>query len=186
LKAKAKSRRRKALARPKDKEKTPSEISEEKCIIAVRLRGQANVPNDVKTTLHMLHMPRKFNAVLVYGKPDTLGMLRKIKDYVTWGETERKTLSMLLEKRCKPRGAKELTAKHLKEKLQIPSIEKLAEAIERKEIPLSKLHEAGISLAFRLHPPRGGFKRSTKRSFGDEGELGYRGNEISPLLSRMI
>jgi len=181
-----KPRRRKVTVRAKAKEKLPSEVLEEKCMIAVRIRGQANLSHDVKTTLDMLHMPRKYNAVVVYARADTLGMLRKVKDFITWGETEKKTLSVLLEKRCKPKGIKELTAKHLKETLQVSSIERLAEAIERKEIPLRRFDEVGIPLAFRLHPPRGGFKGPTKRSFADGGELGYRGIEISHLISRMI
>jgi len=39
---------------------------------------------------------------------------------------------------------------------------------------------------FRLTPPKGGFKRTTKRAWTDGGELGYRGDEINKLLRRMI
>ena len=38
---------------------------------------------------------------------------------------------------------------------------------------------------YRLHPPRGGFRRTTKRPRPD-GELGYRGAEINKLIERMI
>lgn len=178
--------KRTAVAAASVKEKTLPETSEGKCIIAVRIRGQGGVRHDIEATLDMLKMTRKYNAVLLYEKPDTIGMLKKAKDYITWGEPEKKILSMLLEKRCRPKGTKELTPEYLKDKLQIPSVEKLAEAIERKEITLTRLHEAGIPMVFRLHPPRGGFKGPTKRSFGDGGELGYRGAEISHLISRMI
>jgi len=164
----------------------PSEISKGNCIIAVRLRGEAGVATDVKATLNMLELRRKHNAVLMYNKPEILGMLKKAKDYITWGEADKEVLSMLFKKRCRPWGASELTAKYLKERLQVPSIERLAEMMERAEVPLGKLYGAGIPPVFNLHPPKGGFKRSLKRSLGDGGELGYRGAEITSLISRMI
>ena len=176
----------KTSTRKRVTEEPSMEPSDRKCIIAVRIRGQAGVASDVEATLGMLHMPRKYNAVLLYSEPSILGMLRKVKDYVTWGETEKKTLATLLEKRCRPKGIKELTAEYLKEKIQVSSLEKLAETLERSEIPFSRLREAGLPMVFRLHPPKGGFKGPTKRSFTDGGELGYRGAEISQLLSRMI
>ena len=177
--------KRKLTARRVEREKPP-DAPEGKCMIAVRLRGQAGIPDDVVSALDMLHMPRRYNAVLIYERPDTLGMLRKVKDYVTWGEIGKESLAMLFEKRCRPKGAKELTANCLKERLQISSIEKLADTVGRAEIPLSRLYEAGIPPVFRLHPPRGGFKKTVKRPFADEGELGYRGLEISSLILRMI
>jgi large subunit ribosomal protein L30 len=39
---------------------------------------------------------------------------------------------------------------------------------------------------FRLHPPKGGLKRSVKRFFGDKGEAGYRGPAINELVARMV
>jgi len=74
----------------------------------------------------------------------------------------------------------------LKERLQVSSMERLAEMIERAEVPLGKLYGAGIPPVFYLHPPKGGFKRSLKRPLADGGELGYRGKEIVSLISRMI
>jgi len=168
------------------RKEAPSEILKGNCIIAVRLRGEAGVSSDVEATLNMLRLPRKHNAVLIYKKPDALGMLRKAKDYITWGEANKELLSMLFRKRCRPQGANELAAKWLKEKLQVTSIERLAEAIERAEIPLSRLYEAGVPPVFRLHPPKGGFNRALKRPFADGGELGDRGAEITFLVSRMI
>ena len=168
------------------RKEAPSEVSKSSCIIAVRLRGGAGVTTDVEATLNMLHLPRKYNAVLMYNKPDVLGMLKKTKDYITWGEADGEVLSLLLSERSRPHGAGELTTKHLKERLQIPSIPRLVEMIERAEVPLGKLYDAGIPPVFCLHPPKGGFKRSLKRPLTDGGELGYRGTEITSLISRMI
>ncbi len=38
---------------------------------------------------------------------------------------------------------------------------------------------------YRLHPPRGGFKKTIKRP-RPKGELGYRGEEINKLIARML
>jgi len=176
---------------PRERKKPSARVRKEappkgSCIIAVRLRGGSGVTGDVNATLDMLHLRRKHNAVLLYNKPDILGMLKKAKDYVTWGEADKGLLSMLFKKRCSPRGAGELTAKYLKERLQVSSMERLAEMIERAEVPLGKLYGAGIPPVFYLHPPKGGFKRSLKRPLADGGELGYRGKEIVSLISRMI
>jgi len=38
---------------------------------------------------------------------------------------------------------------------------------------------------FALSPPRQGFKRSTKRLYGQKGVLGYN-KELSTLIKRMI
>ena len=48
----------------------------------------------------------------------------------------------------------------------------------------SSLNDTEIKSVFRLNPPSKGFK-STKRHYPD-GSLGYRGEEINKLLSRMI
>ena len=40
---------------------------------------------------------------------------------------------------------------------------------------------------FRLHPPLGGFKKSTKKSVGEKGVLGkWKDGEITKLLGRML
>ncbi len=62
----------------------------------------------------------------------------------------------------------------------------LAESIIAGDISLEDLWRAGLKPKFRLHPPRGGFKRSTRRAFTDGGELGYRGPNINSLALRMI
>ncbi len=60
----------------------------------------------------------------------------------------------------------------------------LAKALLEGKVMLHKLEF--IKPVFRLHPPRGGFKKSTKRPYNDGGELGYRGKAINDLIKRMI
>lgn len=184
LAEKKRVRRKKLGARRAEKESV-KEVAKGGCIVAIRLRAGAGVAGDVEDTLRMLRLSRKHSAVLVYKKPDALGMLQKVKDYVTWGEASKEVLNVLFQKRHKPHSAKKLTDRCLKEKLQVQSISDLAEALERAEIPLTRLWEAGFPQVFHLHPPKGGFKGALKRSFADGGELGDRGPEIASLVYRM-
>ncbi len=153
----------------------------------IRIRGRVDVPPDVKYTLALLRLHRKFHCVLY---PSTLpgieGMLHKVKDWVTWGEIDRETLIELLKKRGRVPGNKPLTDDYVKTVLKIPGgIEELANKILNGEVMLHRIEDK-IKPVFRLHPPRGGFKGSTKKPYGDGGELGYRGPAINELIKRML
>ncbi|HIP66323.1 MAG TPA: 50S ribosomal protein L30 [Pyrodictium sp.] len=158
----------------------------------IRLRGRVGVPPDIRYTLSLLRLHRKFHCVLY---PSTLpgiwGMLHKVKDWVTWGEINRETLIELLRRRGRIPGNKPLTEEYLREKLGISSFEELADKLLRGEIMLHKLkdkrtHTWIIKPVFRLHPPRGGFRGSIKKPYGAGGELGYRGEAINELIKRML
>jgi Ribosomal protein L30/L7E len=55
-------------------------------LIAIRTKGTINVRKDVKKTLEMLHLKRRFNATILRDSPVVRGMLQKAKDYVIWQE----------------------------------------------------------------------------------------------------
>ncbi len=68
-------------------------------IAAIRIRGAVRASGEVKDTLEMLRLHRR-NACTVFGhSPSLMGMLRKVKDYVAWGEIDDETLRLLTEKR---------------------------------------------------------------------------------------
>jgi large subunit ribosomal protein L30 len=150
------------------------------------VRGAPHAHPDVKYTLKSLRLMKKNQAVLLYNNPGNIGMLNKVKDFITWGEASKEAISLLLEKRCKVPGNKRLTNKYVKERLGLASIKELAKEIYKASIPLEKLRKIGVKPSFRLHPPRGGFKRSIKRPFKSGGELGYRGEAINDLVFKMI
>ncbi len=152
----------------------------------IRIRGIPDTPYDIEYTLRLLRLVRKFHCVLYPDTPSIRGMLAKVKDWVTWGEIDRPTLIELLRKRGRVVGNKPLTDEYVKQKLGLSSIEELADKILREEILFHKLEKYGIKPVFRLHPPRGGFRKSTKKPYGAGGELGYRGIAINELLRRMI
>lgn len=55
-------------------------------IAAVQLRGAIGARQPVKDTLRMLHLGKKHACVLLEENPQTSGMLRKCKDFITYGE----------------------------------------------------------------------------------------------------
>jgi len=167
--------------------KAVKEIAPKKTfLIAVRLQGPVAVPYDMDLTLGSLGLKGRFNARILEKNESTVGMLRNAKDYITWGEVKPQDIAALLEERAELAGGSSLTDSIVKEKFGHESIEALVTALVEGQIELRTLWQKGINPTFRLHPPSGAFHASIKRPFRSRGELGYRGSEISSLLTRMI
>jgi large subunit ribosomal protein L30 len=154
-----------------------------KCLVAVRIRGLSDIPQETKDTLMMLRLTRNCHATLVDDRPDYNGMLQKSKNCITWGNATKETVAMLLKKRGRLPGDKKLTDEYAKE-LGYDSLDALAEAIVNVEVDFCSLPE--IKPVFRLSPPSKGFKGKIKKSYAAGGEAGYRGEAINDLLKRMI
>lgn len=151
-----------------------------KLFLVIRLRGNMGIAPEVLDTLDRLNLPRKQNAALITDSPSNMGMIRKVTDYVTWGEITQPSLEALLEKRGRLAGDKRLTSDAMG-KLGIGTFNAISErALAEGELPDQ------IKRTFRLTPPSGGFKRSIKRHYGSGGELGYRGPDINALLGKML
>lgn len=109
-------------------------------------------------------------------------MLKKVKDYVAWCPIDSSFIEMILIKRGRRDGNYPLTNEFLKE-LGYESIGDLAKAIADGKVRLNKLN--GVKPSFPLTPPRGGFKRSLKKSYNQGGLLGYN-PELPKLVERML
>jgi len=153
-----------------------------KTLLVVRIRGGVDAQKTVEATLTMLRMERNNYATILKETPSYTGMLRKVKDYITWGEPDVETVKQLLEARGKLVGDAKMNDDSLKT-LGYESVEKLANAIVVGEVEFSQLN--GVKPFFRMHPPKKGFKRTVKRPYKDHGELGYRGEAINELIKRM-
>ncbi len=163
------------------------EVAKGSCVLAVRLRGTVGDSPDVEKTLESLRLLRMFQARLLKNTPSTGGMLRKAKSLVAWGEVDSVTLGALLAKRAEGEmKSMVLDGEFVKSRFGRESFADLAVSIVAGDVDVEDLWRAGLKPRFRLHPPRGGFKRSTRRAFSDGGELGYRGSEINSLVRRMI
>jgi large subunit ribosomal protein L30 len=78
-------------------EKMPSKKAKQ--IAVVRIRGSIRVKKEIKDTLNMLKLYKRNYCVVVPSTPSILGMLKRVKDYITWGEINDETLKLLKEKR---------------------------------------------------------------------------------------
>ncbi len=141
------------------------------------------MPGEFKDTLKMLRLTRKNTCVVIEDNPTYLGMLIKLKDFITWGKIDNDTFKMLLEKRGRIVGDKSLTEDYLKNKTNM-DYSKFTDAFMNNKIKLKEV--PGLKLNFRLKPPIRGFERKgIKKQFSLGGALGYRGEDINNLLRRM-
>lgn len=156
--------------------------SDSKLLAVVRLRGSVDQPKNVKTTLNLLNLTRPNHAVVVPNDATHQGMLQQVKDAVTWGEIDKKTLTELVKKRGRLKGNKEISAAFLKEH-NFASITSFIKDLYDGKTDMRRIE--GMKPIFRLHPPRKGFK-SVKNPVTRGGDLGYRGEDINELLKKMM
>ena len=149
----------------------------------IRVRGTVNVKPDIKRTMQLLRLTRANHCVLLEENTVYKGMLQIVKDYTTWGEINKETLTKLLSMRGKRIGDKPLTEEYLKKAAPYHSFEKLSEAIIENKVNYKEIPE--IKPVFRLNPPKKGH-RTVKRSFVNKGSLGYRKDAINTLIERML
>lgn len=148
----------------------------------IRIRGKVGINPKIEAALQALNLHRANHGAVLERNPSLEGSLQKVKDYVTWGEIPKDALSLLLRKRGRLGGGARLTDAFAKERLNCESVEDLADKVWTGGVRLSEI--SGLDRVFRLHPPRGGFRRSKKRPYPD-GELGYRSSSIGDLVRRM-
>ncbi|QYZ79083.1 50S ribosomal protein L30 [Methanofollis formosanus] len=148
----------------------------------VQVRGVVNTRRDIKDTLKMLRLHHINHCVLVPDTPAYLGMIRKVKDYVAYGEVDERTVATLLSTRGRLAGDVKFTDEYVSEHSQYGSIEEFAAALCKGEAMMQDIPE--LKPVLRLHPPRKGY-RTIKRTFQQGGALGNYGEEINDLLYRM-
>ena len=136
----------------------------------VLVRGLVGIREDIKLTLKLLRLDRVNQAVVIDNNVINQGMLKKVKDYVTWGIITDETYSSLVESRGE-------------------------EFLERTEDSKKKYSYRGFfdfngkkyKKVFRLNPPRKGFgRKGIKRPFKTGGALGNRQGKINELIKSMI
>ncbi len=153
-------------------EQKEQEIKGEKAtgkIAVILVRGLVGITQGVKDTLRMLNLHSKNQCVVVDNTSVTMGMIRKVKDYVTWGEISDATFTELVTKRGK---------------------EHKGRTQDRKKLYSYKTLSANgkqYQRSFNLNPPRKGFgRKGIKVSFKVGGGLGYRGEKMNDLIARML
>lgn len=150
---------------------------------AVRVRGQPDVSYDIEYTMGLLGLTRVNHCVVLPENDVTKGMLQKVKDYVTWGEINEETLAELIRVRGRLEGDKMIDDAYLADKTEFKTVGELAKAIINDNYKMKDIE--GAKPVFRMHPPVKGFE-GNKRSWTNGGALGYRGDAINALVSRML
>lgn len=148
----------------------------------VQVRGVVNTRHEIKETLKMLRLHHINHCVLIPETPEYLGMIRKVKDFVAYGEVDAGTLETILRTRGRLLGNKPLTDEYLKSASEYGSVSELAEDLAEGKVKLKDIPE--LKPVLRMHPPRKGYK-TIKRTFNQGGALGYYGREINALLYKM-
>jgi len=150
--------------------------------LVVRIKGQADVPYWATHTMTLLKLDKKYRATILPAKENTLGMLRKVQHYVSWIELDTALAKELIDKKARKSGYKKITADDLKG-LGFTSSDELAVALSEGKATLSKLKP--LKPWFALAPPRYGFKRSTKKLYGQKGVLGQN-KELGTIVRNMM
>ena len=152
-----------------DKEKVKEKKSKGNLAV-IRIRGLIGVRKDRKDTMRLLKLYRKNVCVVVSNNEKYLGMIKKVKDYVTWGEINDETFKLLVEKRGEEYKGREEDRKG-----------------RMKYSKFIKIGDKKIKKFFRLNMPRKGFgRKGIKVPFNKGGALGYRRDKINDLIKRML
>ncbi len=153
----------------KEKSNPKKTVEKSSKIAVVRVRGKINLNHEVKKTFDLLNLHNKNWCVVVDNNSSTIGMIKKVKDYVTWGEVSDDVYKDMMAKRAEEfKGRVEDSRSKVK--------------YTKYVVFNSKKYKKFI----RLSPPKKGYGRAgVKTSFIRNGALGYRGDKINDLLKRM-
>lgn len=145
-------------------------------LAVIKIRGDVGVRRGIKDTFNMLNLERKNTCVVIPETPQYLGMVKKIKDYVTWGPVSEEILTEMVRKRARTKDNEKLNEEFFKKNRVEDMVKKIMEG---------KIKEIEINAYFRLSPPSKGFKGSIKQHY-PKGALGNRKERINELLKRML
>src|SRR3989338_4261494 len=142
----------------------------QKQLAVIRIRGLTGMRVKIEDTLQMLRLYKKNYCCVLPHNHVYIGMLKKAKDYITWGEIDDETFNTLVSKRGEEFNGRETDSK---------------EKINYNDF--ISINNKKIKKYFRLNSPKRGFERKgIKHSFQQGGALGYRGTAINDLIKRMV
>lgn len=137
-------------------------------ICIIRIRGQVALKKKVVETLNRLRLRRKYSCVVMNPKKEEFGMIKKIANFVAFGEIKKEVFEELIEKR----------GQIIDKTKKIDSKKIVEELLKGK-----KYDKLNLKPFFRLHPPRKGIK--SKLHF-PKGVLGDNKEKINDLVLRML
>ena len=135
-------------------------------IAVIRIRGLVGTRAKQESTLESLMLRRKYNCILL--NAEELIRVRTVREMLTFGEISDETLKELVVKRGK------------KNHNPIQNADEIVKGLKAGKT----LRELGVQPYFGLHPPIGGFKRSTKLPY-PQGILGHN-KDFEKLIRKML
>ncbi len=139
-------------------------------ICIIRIRGQVNLNQKVKSTLDRLRLRRKYSCVVISPTKEIEGRIKKMRNFVAFGKIQKEVFEKMIEKRG------QILDKSKKVKIDA---KKIIEGLEKGK----KYEDFNLKPFFRLHPPRKGIK--SKLHF-PKGVLGDNKEKINDLIERML
>ncbi len=149
----------------------------------IRIRGSTGIRPKAQKTTELLRLHKINHLVLMPEDPVIKGMLQEAKDYLTWGEIDQETLTVLLENRTLFKGRKKIEEKSLKENTGFATYKALAKSLIDGKVKYKDIKD--VVPVLRLNPPRKGYE-AIRKPYQMGGSAGYRGKEINELIKRMI
>lgn len=139
-------------------------------IAVIRISGRVGLRKDIVETLDRLRLRQKYSCIVLENPAkEQLGMVKKVKDFVAFGEINNEIFEKLIEQR----------GQLINKKKKINVKEVVKELKDGK-----KYEEVNLKPFFRLHPPRKGI--DSKKHFGvKKGVLGNN-KKINELIRRML
>ena len=67
----------------------------------IRIKGKVGIRKQIEETLYRLKLRRKYACTLIKSTKENLGMIKKVKEFVAFGEINEDTKKELLSKRGK-------------------------------------------------------------------------------------
>ena len=166
------------------KKKKSKEEPKPKLLLVIRIRGNVHVNYKIEDTLKMLRLHKVNHGVILFSDKTIRGMLKKAKDYIAYGEINEDMLLYLLKRRAYLVGNTPLTEEHLKNETNFKTVKELAKSLLKGKAKIKDIDK--IKPIFRLHPPRGGFRGTIKKSYNSGGTLGNVGDYINVMAKKMI
>ena len=165
-----------------NKNKNP--LADVNAIGVIRIRGSIKVNKNIKYTLSLMNLHKQNHCTILKASSSVLGMLQKTKDYITFGPISEKMIENMLNKRGFVEGNNPITDEHVRHATVYSDIKDLSKALYKGSIKLNEIEK--LKPVFRLHPPKGGFKGSTKKAYKAGGVLGNVGENFDAFLKKMI
>ena len=97
--------------------KNQGDLGSGKLLLVVRVRGTTDIAKQQKILLSKINLKTINSAVFVKGTPSMIRNLKKIENYITWGEPSKKLVSELIYKKLHGKVGEERI--HVKSNAQV-------------------------------------------------------------------